>query len=188
VADQRSQRNNGIHLIILETNRLSLRTISLDDAEFILRLLNEPSFLQNIGDKGVRTIADAWDYIRDGPQASYRRFGFGSWLVTLKATNAPIGMSGLLKREVLEDVDIGYALVPEAWSQGYAFEAATGISQYARETLRLKRIAAVVNVDNQSSIRLLEKLGFNYARMIRLEPNAAEIRMYLLDFDLHSRK
>jgi RimJ/RimL family protein N-acetyltransferase len=164
----------------LETDRLRLRRLSVDDADanFILRLLHEPSFIQNIGDRGVRTIEDARAYILQGPVASYEKFGFGLLLVEQKETGLPIGMCGLLKRDVLEHVDIGYALLPEFWSQGYAFESASAVMSYARETLGAKRVLAVVNADNHSSIRLLEKMGFHYEKMVRLMEDAQEIKLF----------
>jgi len=164
--------------MIIETERLQLRRLSVDDAEFTLRLLNEPSFIQNIGDRGVRTLDNARAYILKGPVASYEKFGFGLWMVETKPHATPIGISGLLKREVLEDVDIGYALLPEFWSQGYALESASAVMSYAREKLRATRVLAVVNADNQSSIRLLEKLGFQFERMVRLSENAPEIKLF----------
>lgn len=163
--------------MIIETDRLQLRQLSVDDAEFILRLLNEPSFIQNIGDRGVRTVDDARGYIVKGPITSYERFGFGLWMIETKSPLAPIGICGLLKREVLDDVDIGYALLPEFWSQGYALESASAVVSYAREKLGLKRVVAVTNSNNQSSIRLLEKMGFKYERMVQLSEGAAEIQL-----------
>jgi RimJ/RimL family protein N-acetyltransferase len=165
-------------MTILETERLHLRRLSTDDAEFILRLLNEPSFIQNIGDRGVRTVDDARGYIVKGPITSYEKFGFGLWMVETRSPIAPVGICGLLKRDVLEDVDIGYALLPEFWSQGYALEAASAVVLYAREKLGLKRVVAVTNSDNQSSIRLLEKMGFKYERMVRLSKEAPEIKLF----------
>lgn len=164
--------------MILETERLQLRRLSVDDAEFILRLLNEPSFIQNIGDRGVRTIEDARAYILKGPVASYEKFGFGLWLVKEKETGVAVGICGLLKREVFVDIDIGYALLPEYWSQGYALESASAVMSYASEKLGSTRVLAVVNPDNQSSIRLLEKLGFQYDRMVRLSDDAPEIKLF----------
>jgi ribosomal-protein-alanine N-acetyltransferase len=164
--------------MILETDRLRLRRLSVDDAEFILRLLNEPSFIQNIGDRSVRTIEDARAYILKGPIASYEKFGFGLWIVETKSAGLPIGICGLLKRDVLEDVDIGYALLPEFCSQGYAFESASAVMSYAREKLGAKRVLAVVNADNQRSIRLLGKMGFRYERMVRLAEDAPEIKLF----------
>src|SRR6266404_1837525 len=167
--------------MIIETDRLRLRRLSVDDVEFILRLLNEPSFIHNIGDRGVRTVDDARGYIVKGPITSYEKFGFGLWMVETKSPATPIGICGLLKRDVLEDVDIGYALLPEFWSQGYALESASAVTSYASESLGLKRVVAVVNADNQSSIRLLEKMGFKYERMVRLSEGAAEIKLFAAD-------
>jgi len=164
--------------MIIETDRLRLRRLSVDDAEFILRLLNEPSFIQNIGDRGVRTVDDARGYIVKGPITSYEKFGFGLWMVETKLPVAPIGICGLLKRDVLDDVDIGYALLPEFWSQGYALESASAVISYAAEKLDLKRVLAVTNSNNQSSIRLLEKMGFKYERMVQLSEDAAEIKLF----------
>lgn len=164
--------------MVLETNRLSLRRLSVDDADFILKLLNEPSFIHNIGDRGVRTIEDARAYILNGPVASYEKHGFGLWLVETKESGAHIGICGLLKREALEDVDIGYALLPEFWSRGYALESASAVLSYARDELRLKRVVAVVNPKNQGSIRLLEKIGFEFEEMVRLSEDAPEIKLY----------
>jgi RimJ/RimL family protein N-acetyltransferase len=164
--------------MVLETDRLRLRRLSVDDADFILKLLNEPSFIKNIGDRQVRTIEDARAYILNGPVASYEKHGFGLWLVEIKESDAHIGICGLLKREVLEDVDIGYALLPEFWSRGYALESAAAVLSYAREVLRLKRVVAVVNPENESSIRLLGKTGFAFEKMVRLSEDAREIKLY----------
>ena len=166
---------------VIETSRLRLRELSLDDAEFILRLLNEPSFIQNIGDRGVRTLDDARTYIANGPIASYEKHGFGLLLVELKEKPMPIGICGLLKRDVLPEPDIGYALLPEFWSKGYAHESAAAVIEHARNVLRLNRILAVVNPDNASSIRLLEKMGFQFERYVRLSEDALEIKLFALE-------
>ena len=168
--------------MILETERLRLREIDVeDDADFILRLLNEPSFIQNIADRGVRTRDAARLYILNGPIVSYLKHGFGLWLVELREAGAPIGICGLIKRDVLEDVDIGYALAPEFWSKGYAVESVSAVISFAREALGLKRVAAVVNPDNYSSIRVLEKIGFQFERMVRLSDDASEIKLFAFD-------
>ena len=168
-------------LLALETKRLRLRRLSVDDAQFILELLNQPSFIQNIGDRGVRTIDDARSYISNGPVASYERHGFGLYLVELKQSGAAIGICGLLKRDTLEDIDIGYALLPEFWAKGYALESASAVVSDARKGLGLKRILAITNPDNESSIRLLEKIGFRFERMVRLSDDAAEVMLFASD-------
>ncbi|MGH9875363.1 MAG: GNAT family N-acetyltransferase [Pyrinomonadaceae bacterium] len=163
---------------ILETERLVLRRLSADDAGFILELLNQPSFLRYIGDKGVRTIEDAIGYIQTGPQASYERFGFGLYLVELKESGVSIGMCGLIKRDSLPDVDVGFAFLPDYWSQGYAFEAAAAVMNYGREALGLKRIVAITSLDNAASIKLLEKVGLRFERLIKLADDQPEVRLF----------
>lgn len=163
---------------IIETERLILRELSTDDAEFILELLNEPSFIRNIGDKDVRTTADACQYILNGPRTSYERFGFGLYLVEIKDSGLPIGICGLLKREALENADIGFAFLPRFWSRGYAFESASAVMIYAKEMLGLNRILAVVNPDNEASIRVLGKIGLRYERMVRLSEDGPEIELF----------
>lgn len=165
-------------MIVLETERLSLRRLSANDAEFILELLNQPSFLRYIGDKGVRNTADAVRYIETGPQASYERFGFGLYRVELKESGILIGMCGLLKRDTLPDVDIGFAFLPDYWSKGYAFEAAAATMNYGRESLGLRRIVAITSLDNQASIKLLEKIGMTFEGLIKLTQDQPEVRLF----------
>lgn len=165
-------------MALLETSRLIVRPLSEDDAPFMLGLLNEPSFIRNIGDRGVRTIDDARVYIALGPIASYARFGFGLYLVELKAPQTAIGICGILKRDELPGPDIGFAFLPAYWSQGYALESATAVRDYARESLGLPRLLAIVSPSNTTSIRLLERLGFTFASLRRLTPEAAEVKLY----------
>lgn len=165
-------------MTVLETDRLVLRKLSAEDAEFIVDLLNQPSFLRYIGDKGVRNTEDAVRYIETGPQASYARFGFGLYLVELKESGTSIGMCGLLKRDLLPDVDVGFAFLPGYWSQGYAFEAAGAVMTLGREGLGLKRIVAITSLDNAASIRLLEKIGLRFERLIKLGDDQEEVRLF----------
>lgn len=166
---------------IIETQRLVLRRLTTADAGFILKLLNEPSFIQNIGDKGVRTEADASRYIETGPINSYERYGFGLYLVLLKEGGVSIGICGLLKRDALEDVDIGFAFLPEFWSRGYAVESAAAVMDYGRNDLALRRIAAITSPDNSGSIRVLEKIGLRFERMIQLSESEPQVRLFLSD-------
>jgi RimJ/RimL family protein N-acetyltransferase len=163
---------------VIATERLNLRRFDREDAAFILRLLNEPSFIEQIADKGVRSLDDARAYIESGPVASYRKHGFGLWRVALRQTDVPIGMCGLIRREVLEDVDLGYALLPEYAGCGYALEAATACVAFARERLGLSRLVAVVSAGNARAIRLLRKLEFRYERMVRLAEGDEEIELH----------
>ena len=166
---------------VLETDRLVLRWLSTGDAEFVLELLNEPSFLQFIGDKGVRTLEDARNYILNGPVDMYNRLGFGLYLTELKEGGVPIGMCGLIKRDGLEDVDIGFAFLPRFWAKGYAYESASAVMAYGKDVLGLKRIVAITSPDNDASGKLLEKLGLKFERMIRLSKDAEEVRLFVSD-------
>ena len=169
-------------MIVLETDRLVLRRLTLNDAPFILELVNEPSFLRYIGDRGVRSLQDARRYLLTGPIASYERFGFGLYLIFLKATGDAVGMCGLLKRDTLPDVDVGFALLPGHWRQGYAAEAASAVLDYGRTRLGLKRIVAITSPDNVASIALLEKIGLKVEGMIRLGDDPREVRLLAVSF------
>ena len=166
---------------ILQTERLALRQFTVGNAEFILELVNEPSFIQNIGDRGVRTLSDAIRYIEAGPVTSYARNGFGLYLVQLKESGESIGMCGLIKRDALDDVDIGYAFLPKFWSKGYAVEAALAAKEQARN-LGLKRLVAITDPANTGSIRVLEKLGLKFKKMIRLSAGDIELKLFSIDF------
>ena len=165
-------------MIVLETERLILRRLSTDDAEFVLELLNEPSFLRYIGDKGVRNLDDARQYILNGPVASYEKNGFGLYLVALKPDGTPIGINGLVKRDTLPDPDIGFAFLPAYWSKGYAFESAAAVMNYARAVLGLTRILAITSPDNEASARLLDKIGLRFERLIKLSEDATEVKLF----------
>lgn len=165
-------------MAVLTTARLALRELADEDAPFILELLNEPSFIRNIGDRGVRTLDDAREYMRKGPAASYAQHGFGLWLVELKDGKTPIGMCGLLKRDTLEDPDIGFAYLPAFQSKGYGFEAASAVLDWVRRSLDLPRVVAIVNADNDASARLLEKLGMRFERMVQPFAGEPPLRLF----------
>ena len=168
-------------MTVLETERLLLRQFSTEDAEFILELLNEPSFIRNIGDRGVRTIEGANSYILNGPVASYAKNDFGLYLVKLKETNESIGMCGLIQRDALEDVDIGYAFLPRFWSKGYAVESALAVKEYARNVIGLNHIVAITDPENEGSIRVLEKIGFQFEKMVKLSEDDIELKLFAAD-------
>ena len=168
---------------VLETERLLLRRLALDDAAFILDLLNEPSFLRYIGDKGVRSLEDARRYILEGPMASYERFGFGLYRVEMKDSGVPMGICGLIKRDELDDVDVGFAFLPKFWLQGYAFESTSAVIAYGSRSLGLRRIVAVTQSDNYGSIKTLEKVGLTFEKMVRFSEDAPEIQLFAIDID-----
>lgn len=160
------------------TTRLRLTRFTLDDAPFILRLLNEPSFIDNIADKGVRDLEGARSYLRSGPLAMYAQHGIGLLRVARIGDDLPIGMCGLLRRDTLEEFDLGYAFLPEHWGSGYAREAASATLDFGRERLGLQRVVAIVNAGNERSIHLLEKLGFAFERNVPLSPAEPSVPLY----------
>jgi len=162
----------------LETERLVLRRFDPADAAFVLGLLNEPSFIENIGDRGVRTLDDARAYLEQGPLAMYRQHGFGLWCVQTRAGGQAVGMCGLLKRDNLPDVDLGYAFLPAYWGQGLALEAASATLRHAAQRFGLTRVIAVVSPGNSASIRVLEKLGMRYEGLYRMHDGEPEVRLY----------
>lgn len=146
---------------ILETPRLRLDELGPADAGFLIELLNSPAFLANIGDRGVRSHDDALRYLADGPAASYAAHGFGLWKVSRRDTGVPVGMSGLIKRDELPFADLGYAFLPAHAGQGYASEAGAAVLAFGFHSRRLPRILAIVRPGNDTSIRVLEKLGLS---------------------------
>lgn len=164
-------------MIILETERLVLRRVTVEDGEFILELLNDPAWLRFIGDRGVRSLDAARDYISKTLVSMYDRLGFGLYLTELKGEGVPVGICGLIKRDSLEDVDIGFAFLPEFRGKGYAYESASAVMEYARRTFALGRLVAITSPDNHVSARLLEKLGFSFERMIKLSDDD-EVRLF----------
>jgi RimJ/RimL family protein N-acetyltransferase len=169
---------------VIQTLRVSLRELDFGDAEFILELLNEAGFIRFIGDKGVRTIADARDYILQGPMDSYARNGFGLYAACLRGTpngesaGTPIGICGLVRREGLTDPDVGFAFLSRYWSKGYAVESAAAVLAHARQTLNLARIVAITSADNSQSIAVLEKIGLKFERNIRLVDHSPELKLF----------
>lgn len=154
-----------------------LRELTGADAPFILELLNEEGFLRFIGDKGVRDLDDARDYIAQGPADSYGRHGFGLYAVCLKSGTA-IGICGLVKRDALPDPDLGFAFLARYGSQGYAVESARAMMAFARERLKLPRIVAITSPDNRRSIAVLEKVGLTFDRYLTLQQGAAPVRLF----------
>ena len=167
--------------IVLETDRLVLRRFSTDDAPFILELLNDSAFVRFIGDRGVRTVEAARDYLVQGPLDSYERHGYGLYLTELKSGLVPIGMCGLLKREFLSHPDIGFAFMPAFRSHGYALEAASAVMMHARNELNLQRVVAVVSPDNERSITLLAKLGMAPQGKLNWPGADAEVEIFGAD-------
>lgn len=162
---------------ILETERLVLRQLTIDDSAFILELVNTPKWLEFIGDKNVKSLEDAKNYILNGPIESYRENGYGLWLVELKELHTRIGLCGLLNREILENIDIGFALLPKYFGNGYGFEMAQATVEYANSNLKMEKLLAIANPNNAISISLLNKLGFNFTKRITM-PEGHSVHLF----------
>jgi RimJ/RimL family protein N-acetyltransferase len=163
---------------VIETERLRLRHLDESDAPFILELLNDPAWLRYIGDRGVRTLDDARRYIEQGPRRMYTDHGFGLFLVERRTDGAPMGLCGLIRRDTLPDVDIGFALAGAYRGEGYAFEAAAATLRYAREVAGLERVVAIAMPGNHASTRLLERLGMRFERTIEFGPQSEKLSCY----------
>lgn len=170
---------SGTHRL---TERLELRRLALDDAAFILELLNEPEFRRFIGDKGVRSPTEAQAYLRDGPLASYREHGFGLLRVGPRGGGEALGICGLVKRPGFDAPDLGFAFLRRHWSNGYAREAAVAVLDEARNGLGLRRILAMVDHGNVSSVRLLEKLGFGFEKRVQMPGETMAVCLYAVEF------
>lgn len=166
---------------ILDTERLVLRTLDGNDALFYLELLNTPDFIANIGDRGLRTVEAAREAIEKGPMAMQAARGHSIYLVQMKATGIAIGMSGLIKRDTLDDVDLGYAFMPEYGGQGFASEAALAVVAYARDVLGLQRLVAITTPGNEASERVLRKVGMQFEKMVYLTDNDPGTRYHAVE-------
>ena len=162
----------------LETERLRLRKFTLEDTSFILQLLNTEGWIQFIGDRNVKTDEDAKNYLKNGPLKSYDQNGFGLSMVELKDEKIPMGMCGLLKRDTLEDVDLGFAFLPEFMGKGYALEIADACLHFAFHNLNMKRVVAITVPENKSCISLLSKLGMTHEKNIILPGDSKELAFF----------
>ncbi len=163
-------------MLIAETDRLVIRKFIIDDAPFIVELLNTAGWLQFIGDRKVKTINDAENYLLKGPIQSYVDNGFGLYMVELKKGTLPIGMCGLIKRQFLRDPDIGFAFLPEQSGKGYGYESALAVLNFAKEKIGLRKILGITSPENNVSINLLKKLNLQFEKMITF-PNEIEESM-----------
>ncbi len=180
-ADSSLPAANALAAQTLETARLRLRPFVTADAAFIVELVNEPGWLTNIGDRGVRTLADAERYLVNGPIAMYARRGFGLLAVERKGDGVLVGMCGLIKRETMNDVDLGYALLARHAGQGYALEAAKAALLHGLTDLKLPRVVAITALENPRSIHLLEKLGFRFDRVVPGPRDGEQCRLFVHD-------
>lgn len=179
IVDINGYKGIGNKLIVLETSRLNLRWASLKDVEFILSLLNTPGFLENIGDRGVRDLMQAETYLIDGPILSYQQNGFGLYVVELKDTGEAIGLSGMVKRPMLDFPDLGYAFLPRFWGNGYAVESAKAVVEHCK-SLGFTKLLGVVSPGNDASISVLEKVGMSFDSILPWDEDNSEVLLYQL--------
>jgi RimJ/RimL family protein N-acetyltransferase len=163
---------------ILETKRLILREVSADDAEFMLDLLNQPSFIKYIGDRNVRTVDESKEFIETRYVTSYRDNSFGLYAVELKDSGTVIGICGFVKRDTLPEPDIGFAFLPQFCGQGFAVEAAAGSMKYGEETLGFTKVLAITTQDNESSGKLLLKIGFKFVESVKMPHDDEELKLF----------
>lgn len=167
---------------MIQTERLILRHLTEEDAEFILELLNEPDWIKYIGDRGIRTVEGAKQYVLEGPMTMYAEHGIGLYLVELKQQAVPIGICGLLHRDFLKDVDLGFAVLSKYWGRGYAYEAAKATLLYGKEKLGYQRIVGFTSLDNEKSANLLQKLGMKDEGTIKYASTAEEVRLFAKEY------
>jgi RimJ/RimL family protein N-acetyltransferase len=167
---------------VATTERLALRRLTPEDAPFILELVNTPTWLQFIGDRNVHSLDDARQYILKGPVEAYKKNGTGLYHVSLKEDGAPVGMCGLLKRDILDDLDIGFALLPAYEGKGYAYEAAQATLAHGREDIGLKRVVAFTTAENERSVALISKLGMRFERNFRFPGEENELLLFGVNF------
>ncbi len=163
---------------IIETQRLNLRLLNKTDVKMIFKLLNEPTFIENIGDKGIKNLHDALNYIEQGPLAMYQELGFCLYCCQLKGVEKTIGISGLIKRDGIDYPEVGFAFLQEYCHQGFGYESANVVLTYAKEKLNIKLLNAICNPSNIGSINLLHKLGFTYQGNIKLDNKEEEVKLF----------
>lgn len=162
----------------LHTSRLSLRWLTLADADLMLAVWNDPAFIEYVGDRGIRTIDQAHSVMSQGALQLYADYGYGPYRVALKADDTEIGICGLFRRQGFDEPDLGYSILPDFCGNGYAYEAASAVLDYARKELQLPRVTAFISPRNRPSIGLAEKLGLRYERAARLADDDADVSLY----------
>jgi [ribosomal protein S5]-alanine N-acetyltransferase len=164
--------------IIINTERLILREAEPSDNQFFFDLLNTPKWIKYIGDRGIKTLNDAEKYISDKLINSYKTNGYGLYVYELKESNIPIGICGFIKREYLDSVDIGFALLPEYERKGYTYEIAVAVLDNGKEKLGSKKVCAITSKDNVASQELLKKLEFNFKSYVYEPDTNEELPLY----------
>ena len=163
---------------LIETERLRLRPVTVDDTELMLAIWNDPAFIRNVSDRGIRTVEQARDAIESGAQKLFEDYGYGPYCMSLKSDGTMIGICGLFKRDNLEDPDIGFGVLPDYCGKGYAGEAAAAVVNFARNELGITTLTAIVSPTNAPSIGLIKKLGLTFDQMITMPGDDDAICLY----------
>ena len=163
---------------LIETERLRLRPVTVDDTELMLAIWNDPAFIRNVSDRGIRTVEQARDAIESGAQKLFEDYGYGPYCMSLKSDGTMIGICGLFKRDNLEDPDIGFGVLPDYCGKGYAGEAAVAVVNFARKELGISALTAIVSPTNAPSIGLIKKLGLTFDQMITMPGDDDAICLY----------
>ena len=169
-------------MIITETDRLRIRQLTENDAAFALKLYTSKPFLRFVGDKSLSSVDDARQYLIDGPITMYRTHGIGLYMVELRHCQTPLGICGLIKRDTLDDIDIGYGFLPEFFGMGYGYESTKAVMNFGKNTLKLKKLVAITTEDNADSIKLLSRLGLSFARNIEEAEGQPALGLYEIAF------
>ena len=164
----------------LETDRLVLTRLTLEDAPLMLSVWNDPAFIRYVGDRGIRTLAEARSALRDGALKLYADYGYGPYRMCRKTDGDSVGICGLFRRDGLEDTDIGFSTLPHYCGQGFGYEAACAVIEHARVDARLSRLTALVSPENAASVRLIEKLGLIFEKMIRMPGEDSDVCLYAM--------
>jgi len=172
------EHNQGAQPVLIKTARLKMHATTVDDAELLLAVWNDPAYIRYVTDRGIRTVRQARKAIKNGAQQLFRDFGYGPYCVSLKSDGSMIGICGLFRRPNLEDPDIGFSFLPEYGSKGYAHEAAEAVLAYARDALDIRTLNAIVSPENSASLRLIDKLGLTFERMVTMPGDRKEICLY----------
>jgi ribosomal-protein-alanine N-acetyltransferase len=163
---------------LMETERLRLRPVTVDDTALMLAVWNDPAFIENVADRGIRTVEQAREAIKAGAQKLFDDYGYGPYCMSLKSGGAMIGICGIFKRENIDDPDIGFGVLPDFCGKGYAGEAAQAVVEYAHNTLGISVLTAIVSPTNAASIGLIEKLGLTFERMVIMPGDDDAICLY----------
>lgn len=164
----------------LQTEHLKMRRLNLDDAGLMLAIWNDPGFIRNVADRGIRTVEQAQEAMEKGAMHLYETYGYGPYRVALRDCDTAIGLCGLFRRDSLDDPDIGYAILPDHRGKGIAYEASAAVIEHARSDLALKRLIALISPNNSASIGLIRKLGLEFERMHRMPDDDDEVCIYAM--------